>query len=137
CEANCLAPKCGDGIRNALAGEECDDGNTISGDGCDDKCRHEQCGNGRVEDNEQCEDGNTATDDACVNCRFAVCGDFYVQKKPPPPKEQCDEGPTPDLHGACPVGCKQASCGDGYVWNTEGGNEQCDDMNTNLNDACP
>ena len=126
CETDCKLPKCGDGILNKLAGEECDDGNTTSGDGCDDKCRKEVCGNGRVEDDEQCDDGNTITSDSCVNCKFAVCGDFYVWRYPKPPKEQCDEGPTPSPHGACPSGCKSAYCGDGYLWNLEGGTEQCD-----------
>jgi cysteine-rich repeat protein len=137
CELDCKKPRCGDGIKNTLAGEECDDGNNISGDGCDDKCRIEKCGNGRVEDNEQCDDGNQATNDACVNCRFATCGDFYVWTVPAPAHEQCDEGPTPSIHGACPAMCKRATCGDGYVWNTEGGTEQCDDGNAVNTDACP
>src|SRR5258706_8207285 len=108
-----------------------------SGDGCDDKCRVEQCGNGRIEDNEDCEDGNTANDDGCVACHFAFCGDFFRQKKPSPAPEQCDEGPTPDIHGACPVSCKNAYCGDGHVWNVEGGSEDCDDGTNALSGACP
>ena len=34
-------PVCGDGILQSLAGEECDDGNTLSGDGCSEDCTQE------------------------------------------------------------------------------------------------
>lgn len=35
------APVCGDGI--IQAGEECDDGNTVNGDGCSEYCKREEC----------------------------------------------------------------------------------------------
>ena len=38
CDENCTLPECGDGILNELAGEQCDDGNTVSRDGCDYQC---------------------------------------------------------------------------------------------------
>jgi cysteine-rich repeat protein len=38
--------------------------------------------------------------------------------------------------GACPLNCRSARCGDGYVWNTEGGTEECDDGNSVNGDAC-
>lgn len=38
----CDAPACGDGILNETPGEECDDGNTMDGDGCDASCTLEQ-----------------------------------------------------------------------------------------------
>lgn len=42
---------CGDGAVSAEAGEECDDGNTVSGDGCSDKCLFEvRTGSPRVVD---------------------------------------------------------------------------------------
>jgi cysteine-rich repeat protein len=34
-----VVPRCGDGARQAYAGEECDDGNTDDGDGCNDTCQ--------------------------------------------------------------------------------------------------
>jgi cysteine-rich repeat protein len=37
CRANCTVPRCGDGIFDA--GEVCDDGNTVDGDGCSADCR--------------------------------------------------------------------------------------------------
>ncbi len=40
CDANCLRiPACGDGFMDP--GEQCDDGNTTSGDGCDEFCQSE------------------------------------------------------------------------------------------------
>ena len=53
-------------------GEECDDGNTISGDGCSYDCKKETsqtptpvCGNGKHEAGEECDDGNTISGDGC------------------------------------------------------------------------
>lgn len=39
CDADCTAVKCGDGVKNASAGEVCDDGNAQAADGCDPDCR--------------------------------------------------------------------------------------------------
>jgi MYXO-CTERM domain-containing protein len=38
CDADCSAAECGDGVTNASAGEECDDGGLIDGDGCSSSC---------------------------------------------------------------------------------------------------
>jgi cysteine-rich repeat protein len=46
---------CGNGTPDP--GEECDDGNTTSCDGCSASCRVEGCGNGRVECSEECDAG--------------------------------------------------------------------------------
>ncbi|MCC6336090.1 MAG: DUF4215 domain-containing protein [Myxococcales bacterium] len=40
CRTNCTIPRCGDGVFDA--GEVCDDGNTVSGDGCSSDCRRLQ-----------------------------------------------------------------------------------------------
>ena len=42
CEANCLAPKCGDKVINVQVDEICDDGNEKNGDGCADDCLPER-----------------------------------------------------------------------------------------------
>ena len=55
------APKCGNGVVDA--GEECDDGNTNSADGCTNSCTI--CGNGVVTAPEQCDDGNLTGGDGC------------------------------------------------------------------------
>src|SRR5262249_46494765 len=76
------APPCGDGIIGS--GEQCDDANTTSGDGCSATCTTEPgytctgapsvctpvCGDGLMVGNETCDDGNT-TDDG--NCCSATC----------------------------------------------------------------
>lgn len=41
CDDDCTAVECGDGNENGAAGEQCDDGNTANGDGCDDACLEE------------------------------------------------------------------------------------------------
>src|SRR6185436_17545834 len=38
CNADCTEPACGDGVRNAAAGEACDDGNAADGDFCSAAC---------------------------------------------------------------------------------------------------
>jgi hypothetical protein len=42
-------------------GEECDDCNTVSGDGCSATCMSE-CGDGVVERGEECDDGKPTID---------------------------------------------------------------------------
>lgn len=60
---------CGNDRIERSRGEECDDGNNRSGDGCSRTCQIEEddieCGNGVVELNEQCDDGNTRNGDGC------------------------------------------------------------------------
>ncbi len=54
--------------------------------------------------------------------------------------EHCDDGDL-DQTDSCPDGdtgsCEPASCGDGFIWSTDGGTEVCDDGDGNINDACP
>ena len=62
----CLAPGCGN--RVIEPGEQCDDGNHVSGDGCSADCTsNEQCGNGVVDTilGEQCDDGGLVSGDGC------------------------------------------------------------------------
>jgi cysteine-rich repeat protein len=61
---------CGDGAIEAR--EQCDDGNTHDGDGCNSACALEPgtdpgavCGDGVIEAREQCDDGNTHDGDGC------------------------------------------------------------------------
>jgi len=60
---------CGDG--NIDAGEQCDDGGNVDGDGCTAACVEEVCGDDTVNDSgtEQCDDGNTESFDGCS----AIC----------------------------------------------------------------
>jgi cysteine-rich repeat protein len=61
---NNQAPGCGDGATDA--GEQCDDGNIQSGDGCSSACQQEgACGDGTLNAGEACDDGNSAAGDGC------------------------------------------------------------------------
>ena len=79
-------PRCGDGIRQGS--EQCDDGNTVNGDGCDNNCTFTACGNGVKTAGEQCDDGNHTDGDGCdSNCTTTACGNGIVT-----PPEECDDG---------------------------------------------
>jgi cysteine-rich repeat protein len=43
CDADCTTALCGDYKVNAAAGEACDDGNTLNGDGCTSLCQTSTC----------------------------------------------------------------------------------------------
>jgi len=122
------AKVCGNGIIEA--GEGCDDGNTVSGDGCSSTCvpeagwncptagkackRIEFCGDGIVslDIGEQCDDGNTVGGDGC--------------------SPQC----TIEPNYVCPTAGKPCvstvKCGDSQI----SGSEQCDDGNRISGDGC-
>ncbi len=76
---------CGNGV--VESGEQCDDDNTVNGDGCSASCQVEPplpvCGNGVVESGEQCDDDNTVNGDGCS----ASC-----QVEPPAGGEGCTPG---------------------------------------------
>ena len=79
---------CGDG--RLEPGEQCDDGNASSGDGCSATCAIEMtCGNGVREGSEQCDDGGTANGDGCsATCAIEMtCGNDALEGT-----EQCDDG---------------------------------------------
>ncbi len=61
---------CGNDVEES--DEQCDDGNSISGDGCNSSCQTEfddgaVCGNGIKESREQCDDGNNEDGDDCTS----------------------------------------------------------------------
>ncbi len=125
-------PECGDGVVDAA--EQCDDGNTVSGDGCSALCRTEQqgtCGNGIIESGEQCDDSNTVEGDGCgPSCQLERCGDGVAQAGL---GEQCDDGNNVDGDG-CGVTCQDEYCGDGLP--QVGLGEECDDGNNVSEDGC-
>ena len=84
--------ECGNGIRDL--NEECDDLNTVSGDGCSSSCRIEQyydcintmgskdicqakCGDGVIFGEEVCDDGNVESGDGCPSDCLAYEVNFY------------------------------------------------------------
>jgi cysteine-rich repeat protein len=136
---------CGDGLLDTENGEQCDDGNVLSGDGCDNICQREPvCGNSLVEANEVCDDGNLASGDGCrPDCQGdETCGDGFVDAIV---GEQCDDNNTSSADG-CSLDCTvelgfscsgepslcTTNCGDNLV----AGNEQCDDGNQLNADLC-
>jgi cysteine-rich repeat protein len=144
------SPVCGN--ESIEAGEQCDDGNTVSGDGCSATCQLEQnppepiCGNQAVESGEQCDDGNTVSGDGCsATCQLEqnppepICGNQAVESG-----EQCDDGNIVDGDG-CSATCQTENivctscgpsfvCGDGNVSFFTG--EECDDGNAVSGDGC-
>jgi fibro-slime domain-containing protein len=120
-----IPANCGDGTLDS--DEECDDGNTISGDGCTMACRLETdwicpnagspcvstvvCGDGRISGKEVCDDRNTKDGDGCsADCSTVESGWVCLA-----PGLRC-----------------QPKCGDGLVT----GWEECDDGNTTSGDGC-
>ncbi|MEM9187763.1 MAG: DUF4215 domain-containing protein [Myxococcota bacterium] len=117
--------------------ENCDDGNTIDGDGCSTSCRRERayecsgepsacrstCGDGNVDGSarEECDDGNLVANDGCsAQCEVEV---GYV----------CSFTPTSRPASSCEV-----ACGNGIVEGADpaGVVEACDDGNTLNGDGC-
>ncbi|ACY13011.1 hypothetical protein [Haliangium ochraceum] len=96
----CYVPGvCGNG--ELEPGEECDDGNTASGDGCRGDCQSlERCGNGQLDLGEQCD-----------------CGDSRGNVRDP----GCQGQANSSLEGVCRTDCR-LHCGDGELH----GDELCD-----------
>ncbi len=121
-------PACGDGELNQ-DNEECDDHNSLPGDGCTGACKKEPyfdcpkvgercvstivCGDGKVGPGEACDDANTAGGDGCsADCHKIEIG--YACRNPGKP-------------------CSRVYvCGDSRVDPNEG----CDDANVNKGDGC-
>lgn len=96
CRTDCTLAGCGDAVVDYVLGEQCDDGNAMATDGCDDACMVEvgnACGDGAIDydQGEQCDDDNNNAGDGCSpNCQFepfgASCGDGSIDAD-----EICDD----------------------------------------------
>jgi cysteine-rich repeat protein len=118
-------PSCGDG--HITPPEQCDDGNTVNGDGCDVNCRDSGCGNGAKAPTEECDDGNLIDGDNCdSDCTSTRCGNGIKTGG-----EACDDGNQTNNDG-CDNNCTFPSCGNDVVDSSE----ECDDGNTVANDGC-
>ena len=127
--------RCGDGTVDP--GEDCDDGNLINDDGCNNfcstcdgsnpaDCQATCCGNGEVEDGEQCDDGNDVDDDDCTNsCTLPMCGDGITQAG-----EDCDSGSLGEINQCEPEPpCTPVDvCNGGFACSAEEGCVPCDDL---------
>ncbi len=123
---------CGDGMMEGA--EECDDGNTVDGDGCSAQCEEENagtCGDNTLDPGEECDDGNTVSGDGCsATCVSEVaqeCGNNILEQG-----EECDDGNTADGDGCSATCTNEGDCGNTIV---EVG-EECDDGNTVEGDGC-
>ncbi len=144
------------GNKSIDAGEACDDGNAVSGDGCSADCHTiesgyicptvgelcllESCGNGVLDPGEDCDDGTSNVDGyhftagACTtHCTLAhYCGDGIFDEG----YEQCDNGGLNNLdeYNGCSLFCQHGNfyCGDGKITHQE----TCDDGNGVSGDGC-
>ncbi len=131
CDGNCTAPACGDSYANPAYGESCDDGNTMSNDGCN--CGTVEsgwscagtpsvcgttCGDNITAGTEQCDMGPSDSLSCDGDCTNVTCGDTRINAVA---GEVCDDG-NGDNTDAC-INCQNATCGDGYV---RSGVEYCD-----------
>ena len=100
----CPPPLCPNGSIDP--GEECDDGNQGSGDGCRANCTREECGDGIEDPGEECDDGDDDDDDACSNSCEDVPGDGDL----------CNEN-DPPCQGAlvCGKSCSVSECEGGIM----------------------
>lgn len=149
-DAGAPPAQCGNGV--VEPGEQCDDTNGTSGDGCSATCQVETgwqcagepsvcqplCGNGTIDTGEACDDANSAAGDGCSEtcqveagwecsgapsvCTAILCGNGLVQ-----PGEECDDGGTASGDG-CSSAC---TVEDGFT--CSGQPSVC----TPISDLCP
>jgi len=101
CDADCTLAVCGDGTLNPLAGEVCDDGNVLNGDGCDANCTPSACGNGVLAPNEECDDGNLDSGDGCTDLCTCEIGSTVTGC----PDQQCPATMHLLVHAGVGDGC--------------------------------
>src|SRR4029079_13177936 len=100
--------RCGNGRMDL--GESCDDGNTVSGDGCDSTCQLEdECGDQLVGPREEGEPPGTSSCDA--HCRRVInsCGNGILEQF-----EECEDGNAVGGDG-CSADCLREACGNGRI----------------------
>jgi cysteine-rich repeat protein len=140
---------CGNGVLDPR--EQCDDGNTNNGDGCNSFCQIEAnyecpnagqpctnmlaCGNGRLTSDEICDDGNTASGDGCSGDCQSIEPGWRCPKPGRPCIQTCGSSQL-DGSVTCDAGSDQSgSCGDGVV----AAGEECDcgDGTVPVPSGCP
>ena len=103
------APVCGNGV--VEAGETCDDGNLVDGDGCDSNCTVTACGNGIRTAGEACDDGNLTAGDCCSpTCQLEATGSPCDDGDPCTNVDACNAGTCGGVFAPA-SGCAAASGG--------------------------
>ncbi len=141
--------RCGDGIVQISAGEQCDDANTINTDACTNSCKLAICGDNIVRTGvEQCDAGLSGSSQCSTSCTLTRCGDGIVQSpNGNNVNEICDSNSITcsqngyigiaSCSGTCTVysACVATErCGDGVIQAAAG--ETCDDGNNLNGDGC-
>jgi cysteine-rich repeat protein len=116
----CVSSTCGDGYVNTNGDEECEDGNTVDGDGCT-LCKYD------CKADADCDDQNTCTGTETCDTATHTC----QAGTPAANGTACTQ--AGGTAGICNGGvCVAAGCGNGAKEN----NEECDDGNTTPGDGC-
>src|SRR5262249_41786452 len=111
--------KCGNGVVDQ--GEECDDGNTMQGDGCQNDCSF-TCTKGTPKGDAVCDDM-----DPCNGAETCTAQHTCM------PGTQAADGTACGMAKICKAGvCGDDLCGDGFTSPTE----ECDDGNATNGDGC-
>lgn len=116
CQAGwCVPTLCPNGVVNPEAGEECDDGGSVAGDGCEPNCRYTCHGN------LECADDNPCTGDRCAeNEAGQICVHPSVADG-----TECEDGNPCTVEDECSGG----TC-------TAGDSRSCDDDDDCTTDTC-
>jgi cysteine-rich repeat protein len=119
----CAPPGCGDAVESGE--EDCDDGNTISGDGCEADCTF------TCSLTSDCDDDNPCNGAATCATASHTCTDGM----PPEAGTACERDGNPETPDHCVENdCRLSFCGDGLT--DAALDEQCDDHNTVEGDGC-
>jgi len=78
------------------------------------------------DDDADCVNGMSCTEEGFCKEGSAICGDGVIDAEF---GETCDDG-NDATNDSCPSGpggtCQSATCGDGFIWDTDGGTETCE-----------
>ncbi|MEO2237392.1 MAG: hypothetical protein ABGW95_04015, partial [Candidatus Poseidoniia archaeon] len=157
CDVDCTFAACGDGVSNATADEQCDDGNLAEGDCCSSLCQLDADG-AVCEDGAFCTAGETCTAGVCGGGGPRVCSHLNDECNTgfcDESEDICDSAPDNDDVSCedgvfCTTGetCTDGVCGGGVPTDCSGAGDQCntgicdEDANaclplaTNENDSC-
>lgn len=115
----CVRSRCGDGFVDPRAGEECEDGNDVTNDGCEPASCQRTC--------------DIDADCALLEsaCASAACAEHVCERTIAPQGTECttSDGAAGTCHADT---CIAIACGDGEVDATE----ECDDGNHTPADGC-